>query len=549
MSDAAADTPTTRVDWLAGWIVVVGCVALYAATLGFGFTFDDTRTVVRHAGVQGPLRFSAIFLRDSWGAAFDDASGTGWWRPLPTLTYWIDRHVGGGAAWIFHATNLALYAGVLVAMERFLRGWAGDRLGARARWLTVAAFGAMTIHVDVVPSITGRAEILATLCGLIALERATVPRLRARDLVLAAIALLGAAMSKESAITLAALAVVIAARRDGGTDRRGVGAMAATAFVVTAGVLVFRARMGMPFAPRGAGAALINPLVARPLGARWIGAAEVATHYLQHAATGLDLCPDYAYAAIVPATSWSARSIIGFALATGLATWAIVARRRDPRVTDAALGLGATYVVLSHVLFPSSTILADRNFFFASFWVCALVALALSSLTTRGRIGRYVVAAGVPIAIATQALFTSLAARAWRDNATLAAYALQSCPTSTRLRVLAASEADAFDRVHEAAWQILVASAIEYEFPRAIADAEFPIAWDAMPLADRIARLRAEVGSDEDLRRVQAHAIDLAGAEGMPNTALLLTDWPAPLPTPAWLRRRLEAIGKGSLAH
>src|SRR6202042_3437114 len=111
--------------------------------------------------------FEDIVQRDWWGRSRFDSIGT--WRPLATLTFWVDEHLGGGRAWLFHLTNILLYAALLVLFERFLQRWCGGALTVQARALAVLVFGTLAIHADVVPSPTGRAEILAALFSLAAL--------------------------------------------------------------------------------------------------------------------------------------------------------------------------------------------------------------------------------------------------------------------------------------------------------------------------------------------------------------------------------------------
>ncbi|MFI5302379.1 MAG: hypothetical protein ACHREM_30160 [Polyangiales bacterium] len=530
--------------------VVLASIALYSASLRFAFTYDDVLSVVHHPGVHASRLGAELLLRDFWGSAFTDLSGPGTWRPLVTLSYWVDARLGRNLPWLFHASNLAYFALFIVAADRFLRTWASDRLSDTARLCTLAGFGALTIHVDVVPSITGRAEIFAALLSLIALERVCRDVLRPVDALVIVLAMLGAIASKESALTTPLIGVVMAAGRTTRPNRRRVAGMLILAIVVIGGSLALRGHLGLPIGPRALyGAELSNPLRVRPLVARLLGASEVFARYLEHAATGIDLCPDYSYATIVPATSMGLRAILGVAFVAFGGAWAWCSRRRDPRVLDAVLAFGASYAVISNVAFASSAILADRNFFFPSFWLLALVALGIGKIESRSRVAKLLVAVCVPLAIATQAIFTMFATFAWRDNRTLAVYALQTCPSNARMRFLLATDEDARDRTREAAWQVLVATSIVRSFPRALADDAFPLAWDALPIPARVERLRQQVGDAEAFRAMQILAVDLAGAEHMPNTAVLLTEWPTRVPTPDWLRERLEAIGRGSIAH
>src|SRR5207245_2493071 len=81
--------------------------------------------------------------------------------------YAIDWQVGG-AAWWFHAVNVAWHAGASVAVAWLARLWSGERAALAAGLL----FAVHPVHVEAVANIVGRAEVMAGLFAILAVYAA-----------------------------------------------------------------------------------------------------------------------------------------------------------------------------------------------------------------------------------------------------------------------------------------------------------------------------------------------------------------------------------------
>jgi hypothetical protein len=489
--------------------VVAAIVALavlpYASSVTFGFALDDGFAVLGHRGVHGPLSATELLLRDFWGRSFMDTIGS--WRPVTTLTYWLDWHVGGGRPWVFHATNVALYAVLLVLGERFLARFFGAALPARARYGAVAAFGLLALHADVVPSVAGRAEILAAIFSLLAIGLAlSEGPVRPVAALAAAGASLLAMASKESALPVALLAPVLAyrwhAHRGDGRGARGPGMLLlfASNAAVLAGVVVFRS-LRMPWMALGPERAMENPLIGASVPARWLGAGAVGLHYLAHLAWPSGLAPDYSYAAVdVAHEPWLGAA--GVALALGAAVALAVAWRRPPGAADALLALAASYVVVSHVFLPAVAVMADRLFFLPSLWVVVLGALLLEAIRraaprrwtplTRAWVERPA-GALLGIFVLGQGVVAAVDAAAWRNDVTLLTSAVNAQPAVARSRRNLAQALAEAGRPAEAAWQLVVSMTILARYPEPIAPDEFR-SLDGQADAERIAALEDHIG-------------------------------------------------------
>lgn len=498
-----------------GLIVAAG-VAPLLRSLANGFAYDDTHSVLRHPGVGGPFSLAAIVGRDWWGVPLGHPDSLGSYRPFATLTLWLDAHVGGGAAWPFHLTNLLLYASILWMAWAFLRRFAPEAMGATGRLLTIALFATLAIHVEVVANATGRAELLATLASLAALHLA-IGELGPTRTILVGVLLVIALGSKESAYPVTVLAPLLAWRARG---RRAAARVAVPAGVVLAFAVALRATV-LQFGRKDPQMVVDNPLVFAPFGQRVFGAMDVLPRYLGHAASGVDLCPDYGYAHHVPARTLDFGSALGFALVAGLLTALVVSFRRAPRIADALLGFGASYAVISHVFIGASVLLADRVFFFPSFWVVVVVVLAGERLAAiRPRLEPLLVGAAVLFAL-TQASLTFVTVPVWRDDRSLAAYAVRACPRVIRSWVLRLDVARRANEAEEGAWAALAASALYLQHPNAVADDFIPESLADRPPSDRIAHLRAKLG-DEGFARARTQALTLLSNQRFTAAATVL---------------------------
>lgn len=195
----AATEPRPRGAAIAAALSALVAAALHAPTLGYEFVWDDARLIVTNAGLRSWEGLRQALLADFWITSGPAASG--FWRPLVTFSYAVDRAWGGGAPWAFHAVNVAAHAAVSALVVVL-----ASRLGAGplAAFGAGLAFAVMPVHVESVAWIAGRTDVL---CALFALLAIVLDR-RARDRgarwpgVAALAAGLAALLAKEAAALL-----------------------------------------------------------------------------------------------------------------------------------------------------------------------------------------------------------------------------------------------------------------------------------------------------------------------------------------------------------
>lgn len=185
-------------------ILLAGLLALaaivYLPTLGFGFVYDDHWTLLANGFLRCPEDLALLLGPGAHAAHVPDA-----FRPtavvFDTLTYQL---FGAHAHW-HHAANVALHVGVCAALWCWIigRGYALPIAAA-----TVAIFGTLAIHAEVVAVVSYREDLLAAGLGLWALvvaDRVTDGERAPWQLVWVALLSVLACGAKWSAITLPAV--------------------------------------------------------------------------------------------------------------------------------------------------------------------------------------------------------------------------------------------------------------------------------------------------------------------------------------------------------
>jgi hypothetical protein len=147
--------------------------------------------------------------------------------------------------------------------------------------------------------------------------------------------------------------------------------------------------------------------------------------------------------------------------------------------------------------------LADRLFFFPSFWLVVFGAVMLDWLprlqpaaaAQPRRIGaRRMAAAAVVAWISVQGVIAAAAATMWRDDAVLYTQAIQTYPHVARTRINFSQVLSNVGQEDEAAWHLLLSRAYYVRFPEPIPPHEFPLAWDDLPIPERLQALRKQLG-------------------------------------------------------
>ena len=167
-------------------------LALYGRALGYGFIVDDHALIEHNAALQDWGTLPEALTHDLFH--FSSVRTSPYWRPLVTLSYYVDQALGGGAPWAFHLSNLAALVLAGWGVSRLSPGWSGVLLGA--------AFIAHPLQVEGAVSVASRTDLFCVAFAAWALRAG--PRT-------AAALTLGACLSKEVGL-LVPLALLLSGR-------------------------------------------------------------------------------------------------------------------------------------------------------------------------------------------------------------------------------------------------------------------------------------------------------------------------------------------------
>ena len=91
--------------------------AVYANSLNNQFVYDDTAVIVENHFVRDPANLKDLFTNKYFarsGIGQMTNSGEGSWRPLATLTYFIDYQLWGMRLFGYLVTNVLWHGGCVV---------------------------------------------------------------------------------------------------------------------------------------------------------------------------------------------------------------------------------------------------------------------------------------------------------------------------------------------------------------------------------------------------------------------------------------------------
>ena len=142
-------------------------VAAFARTLGAGAIWDDVYLTVRNPNLATWVGVRRLVSTDIWSSsALGERSG--YYRPVASLTFALNRLVAGNSAAAYHAGNVLMHALVVVLLLRFVLV---RRIATLPRALAcVFVFATMPLVAEPVSWIAGRYDVLGALFALLAFE-------------------------------------------------------------------------------------------------------------------------------------------------------------------------------------------------------------------------------------------------------------------------------------------------------------------------------------------------------------------------------------------
>jgi tetratricopeptide (TPR) repeat protein len=384
-------------------------VAAFARTLGFGLVWDDPKLLSVMAERLGSGGLAGLLESDF---RLDPAIPLGFYRPVTMLSLLLDRAVGGGAAWPFHLTSVALHALASVLVFRLLLRLGAGSLPALG---AAALFAAHPVHVESVAFVSGRTDLLAAVFVLGATltwlrdRRAEGPVRALRVAAGSALFALGS-LSKEVALVLPAALIAWDALLGGASPGwRSRGRVAWLAGFGAALALVLLLRFGVAGVPLGGGAP------APPLGERLAALPAVLGFALRLLVLPWPLSPYHTPDQLQPdALTLAAAGLL-------LAAWVLLAPRRWQRAGLLSLAWTVGFLLPSSgIATHAGAAFAERFLYLPSAGLPVLV-LAVQGLpaATRSRAATRIAAGLGALALAGAAACVAESAN-WRNEESLA---------------------------------------------------------------------------------------------------------------------------------
>ena len=414
-------------------------LAVWSNSIPNGFVWDDSHVILNNHFIRdlGNLRHlvtSEYFARPA--AGHYTRSGELSYRPVTTLTHFVDFRLFGLNPWGYHLFSLLIHGLttllVFALLEALVRGRTGPFLGA-------ALFGVHTVHTEVVNTVSYRDDLLVCLFFCAALlahrwaigvspERTTdqpkeTERLSYRRLSLSLSLLALALFSKEMAVTFTAVVILhdFVFLGAGPAIRRG-----GKAYILYAALTAlylgvsFRAFPNRP-----------HQLVEYPGGA-WLTAAATSARVLVHdvrllvAPVGLKV--DYDFRISSSPLEWPvALSLVLLATLTALI---VLSRSRTLRFFSLWF-----IVTLAPVLgfIPIANLVAERYLYLPSIGCAGAAAwvMAKAANRTEGREGlRRAGLVFICFALLALSVLTFQRSGIWRDDLTFFREMVEVTPTS-----------------------------------------------------------------------------------------------------------------------
>ena len=431
------------------------------SSIANGFAYDDALIVRDNAQIHTLSQMAFDFVQGYW----PQEHGGALYRPLTLVLFSFQWAAGHGAPWVFHLANVALYAGLTLALYAL-----GRRILPRgAAWLAAALFAVHPVHVEAVGNVVGQAELTTALfvvLGLVLyLDARTRQALRARDSVGLLALLAAAGLCKENGIILPAL--LLAAEMAVVEDRRSLRSrltdLLPTYLLLTVGAVLLMA------ARRAALGATVGEYPALVLGGlgpweRLLTMLGIVPEWIRLFFWPAHLRADYAPQEFDAATRFAGPQLLGLLLLVLAGLSAIAARRRHPAVTFGIAWTAIALLPVSNLLVPTGVLLAERTLLLPSvgvvFAIAGLAAPVWSRLHAGSRPLAWGTLAGVTALVAAGAARSAERQAAWRDTPAVLTQLVQDAPLDYRAWLMYGAHLRESGRVREAKQAMLRAASL-----------------------------------------------------------------------------------------
>jgi tetratricopeptide (TPR) repeat protein len=440
-------------------------VLLYANTLTHDFCQDDSIVITENMfTTQGVAGIGGILQYDTFYGFFKEAGKAslvagGRYRPFTLVMFAIEYQIFGKSPFIGHFINVLLFGLTCVLLYFLLLKLLklGDRRQVTGVSPTLVAFiaavlfAAHPIHTEAVANIKGRDEIM-TLLGSLAAVWFSLKAFEGggiKNQILAFVLFFIALLSKENAITFVVITPMMYwffVKTDIGTAVKqtipfGIGAVL---FILLRGAVI-----GNQFG--GEQNELMNNPFLKLVGNDYVPfsfAEKFATitytlgKYVQLLVVPQPLTHDYYPRHIGIMTFGDWQVLLSIAVYIGLIALILRGVKNRSLISFGIAFFLITLSIVSNIVFPVGTNMAERFMFMPSLGFCLVAAVLLANLAQKG-IEKGVNSQGLGMIVVIVALFslkTFTRNPVWKDNYTIFTTDIETSPNSAKLQTSVGGE-------------------------------------------------------------------------------------------------------------
>lgn len=354
-------------------MVAVAALVAYSGTLLYDFVWDDTLLIQQSHRLHQWSSLRAALTSHLFAETQERSQ---YYRPLITLSFFLDLKIWGLRPMGFHLTNVLAHMAAALALFGLTRRLTANDVTAFA---AAALFAVHPVHSESVAFISGRTDVLAALFFLLTVRTYMGWRDSGRSGLLAVSlgAYLLAMASKEVAVTLPAILAAYDWSHRGDLRTPAAAARALARYLPYGGVVALYAWA------RVAALGQVVDSSAPPWG-----------DLITRALTSLKIVGWYAWMAVVPYPSSTYYVIFPDAPPPGLWWWfaagflavalvlTVVATRRSPPFAFGALWFWITMIPFTafNILPLNAAIMAERFLYLPSAGVCLILGIGFSRL-------------------------------------------------------------------------------------------------------------------------------------------------------------------------
>lgn len=151
-------------------LLAAAVLAVYGASIGFEFVYDDHVQIERNPWLREPAGFRFLLTRPFWDFYRERGAGpSNYYRPLFGIVYSLTVRACGLQPAAFHAVSVALHLAVTLLVALGARRLAPEGRGEMAALAAGLLFAVHPAHAEAIAWVGGQADLLVALLALLAL--------------------------------------------------------------------------------------------------------------------------------------------------------------------------------------------------------------------------------------------------------------------------------------------------------------------------------------------------------------------------------------------